>query len=201
MQFVKEFIISIKQIYQRAAVVYKKNFSTTKRPVCKDSRVVKLIHKLDPHLMCIPSLHIMVIVWTYTKMRLIMRALGAEEQYKDQLESMRTHAVSIADSVLYLKQHSINCIAAALYSLTTLDENVVPQSEAEAFIDMLLVKSPDLDIDEADKIRAYIKELYRKFLLQYAANNESWEKPLLDFLENYNKQPQYEQQLVLSPQP
>ncbi|GMO28433.1 MAG: hypothetical protein Ta2F_03870 [Termitinemataceae bacterium] len=185
--FIKEFIASINMIYRRAAMVYKKNFSTTKRPVCKDSAIVKMIHKIDPHLMCIPSLHIMVIVWTYTKMRLIMRSLSCETQYEQQLKDLRLHAVKIADSVLYLKQHSINCIAAALYTLTVIDESVVAQCEAEDFIDLLLVNSTDIDIDGVCKIRTYIKELYRSFLDQYKNNpQESWEKVLLDFLENYN---------------
>lgn len=191
--FVKEFINSIANLYDYATLVYKNNFSTTKRPPSKD-KIVRVIHTLDPHLMCIPSLHVMVVVWTYIKLRVTLRALGTEAQYEHELRSLRLRAIEITESILYVKQHSINCIAAALYALNCIDPVLIQEDEILQFIDDLFLSASDIDESALQKIKTYIRELYLSFSVSYKTAKAhdlkaevKWEQFLLDFLENYNK--------------
>ena len=55
----KEFILSMGRLYAFASGAYRKNFSTTERPFYIARPRFFLIHLVDPHLMCIPSLHVM----------------------------------------------------------------------------------------------------------------------------------------------
>jgi hypothetical protein len=178
-----DFVNSIGKLYCFSSTVYKQNFSTTNRPAYYKSAFFKIIHAVDPHLMCIPSLHVIVVVWTYIKMRLIMRDLGAEADYEHELQELRTHAIAITESVLYVKQHSINCISAALYTLSCWDPVHCGMEESVSFIDDLFLKPDGIAPQECKKIKAYIKKLYLSFLEAY--NAEKWEAPLLDFLKNY----------------
>ncbi|GMO26882.1 MAG: hypothetical protein Ta2B_07310 [Termitinemataceae bacterium] len=182
----KEFILSMAKLYVFAAQIYKKNFSTTRRPKLNSEcpPQLKMVHTVDPHLMCVPSLHIMVIVWTYRKMQFIMSALGADKEYEDQLQGLKLHAIAIAESVLYVKQHSINCISAALYTLYCLDPVVVPKNEALDFLDCLFKNASDIAANKRQEIITYMKNLYCTFINERELN-EDWRKPILDFLENY----------------
>ena len=61
----RDFIYTMGDLYAFAAEVYKRNMSTTKRPFYIARPRFFVIHMLDPHLMCIPSLHVMVVIHTY----------------------------------------------------------------------------------------------------------------------------------------
>ena len=134
---VREFIASMGELYAFAAEVYQKNFSTTKRPFYIARPRFFLIHLVDPHLMCIPSLHVMVAIRTWTKLAAILRSLGDAERLAPQIEEMKQGALAITAAVVFVKQHSVNCIAAALYAMTCFDGELFPPEEAAAFTDLL----------------------------------------------------------------
>jgi hypothetical protein len=180
--YIENFIHDIGELYAWAAIVYKRNFSTTRRPFYLGKPGFFYIHIFDPHLMCIPSLHVMVVILTYRKMTRILRALCAEKEYADELESVRRRAIDITESILYIKQHSINCIAAGLYAMTCFDEQLFPASEAQDFVGDLFVSCGPVSEQSSAAIRNHILELYRSFLNAKPAR-ENWEQPLLDFLE------------------
>jgi hypothetical protein len=181
--YIESFIRSIGELYRQAAVVYKRNFSTTRRPFYLGKPGFVSIHMLDPHLMCIPSLHVMVVVLTYRKMRQILRDLHVEAEYNDELETVRRRALDITESILYIKQHSINCISAGLYAVTCFDERLFPASEAYAFIRELFVKGGPVSGLSCAAIKNHILDLYQNFL-DARPEHGNWEQPLLDFLEN-----------------
>jgi hypothetical protein len=191
---VSEFITSMGNLYAFAAQVYQKNFSTTERPFYIARPRFFLIHLVDPHLMCIPSLHVMVAIRTYTKFAEIIRSLGKVEIAASQMEELKKGALAITEAVLYVKQHSINCISAALYAMTCFDGKLFPPEEAEAFTALLFtgqksappgspfVKPPTrIPPADAEEIRNYIINLYRQFLSE-GEKAETWDKPLLNFL-------------------
>lgn len=195
----REIIISIGELYKMASVVYKKNLSTTKRPFYIARPHFLLIHLVDPHLMCVPSLHIMVAVFTYKMFEKIARQLTDEENLKEQIEEMKYGALAISQSVLYVKQHSVNCIPAALYAMTCFNPELFPPEEAENFTMMLFSPVPSsinaknnrafhpclssLEISETDQaqIKKYILDLYGRFLKE-RETSKSWEDPILKFL-------------------
>jgi hypothetical protein len=174
-----DFIASIGRLYKAAARVYAECLSTTKRPFYVGTLRFALIHAFDPHLMCIPSLHVMVVIRTYTAFADIIRGFGHTETYAKQAAELRLHALAITESVLYIKQHSVNCVAAAMYAMTRFDPRLFPEQEAQAFAENLFTDAA-LPPDDASRIRDHILALYRRFLDQ--GQNEDWTKPLLAFL-------------------
>jgi len=196
----KEIILSIGELYKMASVVYKKNLSTTKRPFYIARPHFLLIHLVDPHLMCVPSLHIMVAVFTYRIFEKTARQFADEKNLKEQIDEMKYGALAISQSVLYVKQHSVNCIPAALYAMTCYCPELFPPEEAENFTKMLFSPVPasinvkinyafhpdfssSLKICETDQaqIKKYILDLYRRFLKE-RETSKSWEDPILKFL-------------------
>jgi hypothetical protein len=199
-----DFIQSIGDLYAYAAEVYSKNLSTTKRPFYIARPRFFLIHLADPHLMCIPSLHVMVAIRAYTMFAEIVKKLGEDEKLKDQILEMKQGALSITQAILFVKQHSVNCIPAALYAMTCFSPDLFPIEEAETFTELLFSPvprsakapkncrvhpsdAPSTKISEADRaeIKSYILSLYRRFL-EEGKTAKFWGEPLVNFLREMN---------------
>ena len=172
---------AIAHLYRAAASVYRHNFSTTRRPRYYRQWNFVVIHLFDPHLMCIPSLHVMVAVSAWLRFSASLDALGAAGRFSEEEAWVRLQALRITESILYVKQHSINCISAALYTLTSLDGGLFPPETMSGLIARLLADS--IDIKEGDKkeITRYIENLYRRFLTEHQSA-QCWQEPLLNFL-------------------
>ncbi|MCL2800909.1 MAG: hypothetical protein FWD28_04040 [Treponema sp.] len=202
-QPLKEFIVSMGDLYAYAAEVYKRNMSTTKRPFYIARPRFFVIHLLDPHLMCIPSLHVMVVIHTYLQFANIAKKLGESENLKDQAAEMKNGALAISQAILFVKQHSVNCIPAALYAMTCFSPELFPPSEAEAFTNLLFSPAPKADektrknrvhpsaspntkIKDEDQaqIKAHILSIYQEFL-EEKKNAKKWYDPILKFLKEY----------------
>jgi hypothetical protein len=185
---VREFLTSMGKLYAFAAEAYQKNFSTTDRPFYIARPRFFLIHLVDPHLMCIPSLHVMVVIRTYTRFAVILRSLHEEERCAAQIAEMKQGAMAITQAILFVKQHSVNCVAAAMYAMTCFDAELFPPEEAEAFTSLLFgdpppVAAPRTNLPPADaaEIRAHILSLYRLFLAE-GKTARDWTEPLMRFL-------------------
>jgi len=201
---VMDFMSSMGKLYIFAADIYTKNFSTTKRPFYISTPRFFTIHLLDPHLMCIPSLHVMIAIRTYTKFRHIMQTMGEEIKYAPQIEEMRQGALNISRAILYIKQHSINCISAALYAIICFEPELFTQEDAEAFAKEMFnpkklaaradekkqvnhVVRPEnaplnsIKADDALEIQEHIINLFRRFMSE-KDDNKYWGEPLLKFL-------------------
>jgi hypothetical protein len=184
---VRDFIVSIGKIYFFAAEVYSKNLSTTHRPHYLRRFNFLVIHLFDPHLMCIPSLHVMVVVKVWTTMRSISKKYPSCADFAEYAEFSRRHALLITESILYVKQHSINCIAAAMYAMTCFDSDNFSMDDAHAFAsDIVLCNG--VPPETRTKIVAHIISLYNDFHSQYYNNyspHPDWTMPLINFLHNY----------------
>ena len=207
---VSEFLTAIGELYRFAAETYQKNFSTTNRPFYIARPRFFLIHLADPHLMCIPSLHVMVVIQTYTRFAAILRSLGETESCSDHIEEMRRGALTITHAILLVKQHSVNCIAASLYAMTCFDEKLFPPEEAEVFTALLFEELPPIPSSpaghlpknyrvrpeaaprikllaaDAAEIKTHIINLYRRFLAE-GKTARDWTEPLLRFLQQSPK--------------
>ena len=173
----RNFLETMGGLYAYAAEVYGCCLSTTKRPFYISHPRFLIIHAVDPHLMCIPSLHVMIVIRSYTMFAEIIKLLGEEERFRAQAEELRRGALAITEAVLYVKQHSVNCIPAAMYAMTRWDPRLFPPGEAESFIGGLFAESKIAA--EGQEIRGYIISLYRRFLEEEAPD---WKEPLLNFL-------------------
>jgi len=183
---VRNFIEGMGRLYAFAAEVYRVNLSTTDRPFYIKRPRFLLIHAVDPHLMCIPSLHVMVVIRTYTLFKEIMKTLRLEDRFAAQTEELRRGALAITEAVLYVKQHSVNCISAAMYAMSMFGAGLFPPAEAERFVSEIFIEKESLSKEDGDEIRAYILALYRRFLDE-GEKSEDWKKPLLDFLKELPK--------------
>jgi hypothetical protein len=123
----------------------------------------------------------MVVIRTYTAFRAIIRSLGDTERFAPQLAEVKQGAVTITEALLYVKQHSINCVAAALYTMTCFDRALFPPEEADDFVSHLFTHTQRPTPEDSTRIRASIIERYTAFLSE-AAGASSWEEPLLGFL-------------------
>jgi hypothetical protein len=204
---IRNFIVSMGNLYAFAAETYRVNFSTTNRPFYIARPRFLLIHLVDPHLMCIPSLHVMVVIRAWTSFAAILRSLGDAGRFAPQIEEMRQGALVITQAILFVKQHSVNCVAAALYAITRFEPELFPPEEAEAFTMRLFDKPPPAAVSgrplanarlrpsaaprttippaDAAAIKAHIINLYRTFLAE-GKTAKTWQEPLLNFL---RKQP------------
>jgi hypothetical protein len=200
---IRDFIYSIGRLYAFAADVYKKNMSTTKRPFYIARPRFFVIHLLDPHLMCIPSLHVMVVIHTYLQFVEISKKMGDGEKLKEQALELKQGALAVSQAILFVKQHSVNCIPAALYAMTCFSPELFPPKEARAFTNLLFSPAPNADealrknsvhpsaapltkVSEEDqaRIKDHILSLYNRFLAE-KETAKFWEEPLLKFLREY----------------
>ena len=184
---VRNFLETMGALYAYAAEVYSKNMSTTDRPFYIARPRFLLIHAVDPHLMCIPSLHVMVVIRTYSVFREMLKILGEEEKFASQAEELRLGALAITEAVLYVKQHSVNCISAAMYAMTSFDPRLFPQEEAERFTSEIFRNAKAPAGKDSDNIRDHILSLYNKFRAEGEAavhGGRNWNEPLLEFLKN-----------------
>jgi hypothetical protein len=122
----------------------------------------------------------MAVILTYTRIRRVLSGFGKEREYAAEIENARIRALDITESILYVKQHSINCIAAGLYAMTRYDAELFPAGEAHDFVDGLFRNGP-VSPPARTAIKKHILDLYHSFL-DAGARSERWEQPLLDFL-------------------
>jgi len=200
---VKKLIDSMGKIYLFASEIYKRNLSTTDRPFYIKSPRFFMIHLTDPHLMCVPSLHVMIVIHAYTMFMDIIKKLGDQEKYNEQLIELKQGALAICQAIFFVKQHSINCMPAALYAMTCYDKELFSVNDALDFINLLFspaplndmipkkcrvhpCASPKANINEEDKvkIKEHIRLLYNQFI-EEGKKSSSWEEPVLNFLKTY----------------
>jgi len=151
---ITEFVESIGKLYAFVATVYRKNLSTMKRPFYVSSRRFFTIHLLDPHLMCVPSLHVMVVTFAHAKFAAILRSFGEAETHSAILDETMRGALAICKAILFVKQHSVNCIGASIYALTRFDGELFPPEKAEEFCTRFFESPPKALMDKIDCLYA-----------------------------------------------
>lgn len=183
----KPWLHAIRKVYQIGGKVYKGCLSTTDRPQYAESKEFKLIHSADPHLLCVPSLHIAIIVLCFTYYRELFEREGFTEVEKAQWnKSLYDEAIAIAESVLYIKQHSVNCIPAAFYMMTMQFPELVQPETIERFIDDMFATASESDIkpENAEAIRMHIRTLYRAYV-EKGKTAVHWWDPIHEWLKSY----------------
>jgi len=130
----------------------------------------------------------MIVIRTYTLFLDIIKTLGEEARFSAQAEELRQGALDITEAVLYVKQHSVNCISAALYAMTRFDPRLFPPDEAERFLSGIFARphtGKGVNGEDGDEIRKHILSLYRRFLSrgeEADSSGKDWTLPLLLFL-------------------
>ncbi len=171
-------------IYDGAYEIYRYSLTTTYRPLTDDKRVKKM-RGADPHYCCIPSLHIAIILLCWSFHRMVFERENFTQEEKTNWEKqLYEQAVKIGESVLYMKQHSVNCIPAAIYLVTKAVPDLFSQSDAVKYINDLFVERND--VKEADKksIRAHIQDFYEGLVIE-GLHEEDWTLPVKRWIDSY----------------
>ena len=112
-----DYVDAIRDLYADAGSVYRRGHTTTARPSGNYAPGFALIHAVDPHLNCVPSLHILIVVSNWKIALATAERIGQGRELGAWLDRLRGEAVAITESVLFVKQHSLNCVGVSLYYL------------------------------------------------------------------------------------
>lgn len=177
-----EYLDFIAELYENASSIYRFCMTTTHRPNYTANKKFAFIYRNDPHYLCVPSLHICIVAGCYSYFRELFEKEDFTPNEKKQWnEELFNGAVSIADSVLYVKQHSVNCIPSALYMMTTLFPHRFTIHDAVHFIDSLFTVEKNFSEEDRKEIIAHIHFMYERLLLE-DANSDDWHEPVRRWL-------------------
>jgi hypothetical protein len=201
------YIDAIRSLYADAGKVYKRVHTTTTRPSRNYNLRFAIIHAVDPHLNCIPSLHVLVVAANWMLAESFVKELGspprrgpgfhgrrgfdASQRGFDAslwIEELRSEALAITESVLFVKQHSVNCIGVSLYCLG----RFYPHFEGkrgEAFVRDLfadgLGTAQGLAPELGEKLRRRMREVRDELEGAFASHPErGWRAPVLEFIKS-----------------
>jgi hypothetical protein len=93
-------------------------------------------------------------------------------------------AVEITETVLYVKQHSVNCIPAALYMCLFVLQDQFSIPDSVRFIDSLFVDSTDIKPEDIKAIQGHILFLFEQLLLEGSIEDD-WTEPVKRWILNY----------------
>jgi hypothetical protein len=131
----------------------------------------------------------MIVIRGYTAFRRILSLMNDQDRFAPEIELLKRQALNITQAVLYVKQHSVNCIPAAMYAMSRFDPDLFPAEEAEIFVENLfsarsgLPNGETVKAEDIPEIREYILTLYRRFV-EEGKKAGHWTKPLLGFLDS-----------------
>lgn len=180
--YLANFVTLIGTTYAEASRVYKYKMSTTIRPPAGNNKNMKAIHRVDPHLHCVPSLHIAVVILAYCFFTEFFRQENFSQDEQDMYaKELWQGALEIGETVLYVKQHSVNCIPAALYMMTHLLKDKFTIQDAINFIDSLFINDQEITSEQKREIHNHIHYMFDRLVLE-GCNEEDWTIPVMRWL-------------------
>ncbi len=180
-----EYLRYIKKAYSEAYRLYSYTMTTTYRPYCDDRRIRKM-RKADPHFLCVPSLHIAIIFLTCGFFDMVFDREGFTIQEKEKwTKELYEEAIAIGESVLYVKQHSVNCIPAALYMMTCTCPELFTVEYTLNFIDNMFRHADDISLEDCEKIRNHINITFLRFY-NSDSTTQDWTIAVKKWLDGYH---------------
>ena len=183
--YILKFLHKINLAYSSAAKVYETCMSTTDRPRYHKMFYFRVIHIFDPHYLCVPSLHITVVALAWNFYREAFKGIPelTEEEKKLYLEEIYEGSIKIAETVLYIKQHSVNCIPAALYMMTFIMKPYFTANDAIQFLHDMFLDS-DISPEDQKQMKDYMYFIFERFLLA-GVTGDNWIEPIKAWLKEY----------------
>lgn len=183
-----DYINFIASLYEDAGTIYRYCLTTTHRPDYRQNRQFRFIHKNDPHYLCVPSLHICIVTGCYSFFRnLFIKEHFSQEEQTLWNKELYSDAVAIGESVLFVKQHSVNCIPAALYMMTVVHSDLFTTYDAVNFINSLFAYDNTIKPEDRLEIINHINFMYERLLLE-GAYCDVWQEPVRHWLRLYAAQ-------------
>lgn len=175
----------LKKSYKYASQIYRFSMTTTNRPLYKKRTSFVVMRMLDPHYLCVPSLHIAIVILCYAFFRDILQ----KEDFTCKQRELWTReiyegAIKIAETVLYVKQHSVNCIPAALYMMTKILPKNFSESDAQKFLDDMFATRGNIPESSREEIVNYMKDIFARFY-EEGKNSAEWNLPIKNWMKEY----------------
>lgn len=186
-----EYLNYLSLTYKESYKMYSYSLTTTYRPFTTDKKIKKM-RKADPHYLCVPSLHIAIICLTFSFYKMLFdREDFTEEEKTKWNKEFYDHGIEIAETVLYVKQHSVNCIPAAIYMITKIAPELFTTDEGVNFINELFKNATDITAQDKKDIIDHIQYIYERFYLE-GIHEDDWVIPVRRWLDgNTNDIPSY----------
>jgi hypothetical protein len=178
-----DLMTGLERCYVDAALVYGQCLSTTRRPDRAPNPRLAFVYAVDPHLFCVPSLHVLVVCYTYRKLADILTQSGLSDAYSAELAALRNRATAITESILYVRQHSVNCIPTALSMLSVILPSF-DDAEARAFLSTLFARDHSIALEDRTEIGAYMASLLADLSAPGAGQDERY-GAIVRFLKSY----------------
>jgi len=178
-----DFMTGLERCYVDAALVYGQCLSTTRRPEQAPNLRLAFVYAVDPHLFCVPSLHVLVVCYTYQKLADILFESGLSAAYAVELAALRNRATAITESILYVRQHSVNCIPTALSMLSV----IVPsydQKESLDFLNTLFASDASIAPEDRNDMVDYMASLLSSLSASGPGQDERY-GAIVQFLKSY----------------
>lgn len=183
----KLWMLRFRKLYQLCGKIYRYRLTTTDRPKYRKMKEFRKIYALDPHYLCVPSLHVATVFLAFGFYRYIFENEDFSQEEKSLWKAeLYQCAVDITETVLYVKQHSVNCIPAALYLVVKNFPEWVKTEDARKFIDDLFKSPEGFSSTDSLQIKDYIRASFEKYLSEGEKASE-WYEPIYNFLDNYSK--------------
>jgi len=180
-----EYLSLIEKAYSDAARVYRFCMTTTNRPDYKADKAFKMIHALDPHLLCVPSLHVSIVILASVYYAEVFKKDDfTKEERETYTAELKDGALDIIESVLYVKQHSVNCIPAAMYMMLYVLKDRFTISNGVNIIDSLFEDAEMISEQDKKEVRAHIHFMFERLLLE-GSNEDDWTVPVKRWLKTY----------------
>ena len=187
-QYVCIYLNFLSKIYKNAASIYRFCMTTTSRPKYYKNQKFRAIHFFDPHLLCVPSLHVAISAGVYAWFQQFFKIENFPQEEADiYLSEIKKDATSIVESVLFVKQHSVNCIPLALYMLSsTMGKSFFSVQDAIAFIENLFLNSEEISPEDRADIIEYFIYMYDRALLESKYSSD-WQNCIRHWLIDFAK--------------
>lgn len=175
----------LKKSYKYASQIYRFCMTTTNRPLYKKRTSFVVMRMLDPHYLCVPSLHIAIVILCYAFFRDVLQKENfTSEQRELWTREIYEGAIKIAETVLYVKQHSVNCIPAALYMMTKILPKNFSEKDAQKFLDDMFATRNNIPESSREEIVNYMKDIFERFY-EEGKNSAEWNLPIKNWMKEY----------------
>jgi hypothetical protein len=160
---IEKMMLDVLRLYEASGKVYRRcQSTTTSRRSAPANPYFLLIAAFDPHLHCIPSLHVLTVCYNYHRTRQITLRLDSGGASGCRLAVQTyTAALRITEAILLVKQHSLLDIGPSLYLLSRMFPDY-DADEVRRFVSDLFADTSLVDRGTAQRARALILGGYRE---------------------------------------
>ena len=174
----------LRRLYSDSAWVYRRVQTTTPRPPLVWKKAMITTYIFDPHLHCIPSLHVSSVYRAYSRTCEIAKKYLSAAEARLVRELSFLEATIITESILFVKQHSVNCISATFLALNCIDPFYTDEKVKECIEGLFVYSGAELPCK--NEIRTFLYEKYNALKSQFAASGETdWRQFMVNWVSTF----------------